>query len=100
MIMNRYETATAMRHDAERFLEEARALLEATAEVTDKKVTAARKRLADALEGSQHIYGRAQEQVARAAKATDQVVHEHPYSSILLGVGVGFALGVVFGNRL
>jgi ElaB/YqjD/DUF883 family membrane-anchored ribosome-binding protein len=99
MIMNRYETLSSMRQDAASFAEEARALLEATAESTDKKVAAARKRLMEALEGSQHLYDRAQEQVVRAAKATDQVVHEHPYSSILFGVGIGFVLGALVGNR-
>jgi ElaB/YqjD/DUF883 family membrane-anchored ribosome-binding protein len=35
----------------------------------------------------------------RAARATDQVVHEHPYASIGIAAGVGVLIGMLIARR-
>ena len=73
--------------------EDAHALMIATADVAGDKVEAARKRLSAALEGGKEIYGRVRERAGEGAKAADVVMHEHPYSAIAIGVGVGALIG-------
>ena len=52
-----------------------------------------RARLEDAAEKAREVSKRLQEQTVAAAKATDKVVHEHPYPAI----GIVFAVGVLIG---
>ena len=80
-------------------VEEAQALLAATAEATGEKVKEARCRLAAALERSKEICGRVREKVVEGAKATDEAIHEHPYQAIAIGVGVGALIGYLLGRR-
>ena len=97
--MNRYETPNALRHDAHTLAEDARALLDATAELTDKRIADARKRLTEALEHGQENYARLQERVIRSAKAADQAVHDHPYPTVGAAFGVGVLLGFLLSRR-
>lgn len=97
--MNRYETPNALRHDAHTLAEDARALLDATAEITDKKISDARKRLTEALEHGQETYARLQEKVVRGAKVADQAVHDHPYPTVAAAFGVGVLLGFLLSRR-
>ena len=80
--------------------EDARALLTATADVGGQKVEEARRRLSAALERGREICGRVREKVVEGAKATDAVVHKHPYQAIGIAVGVGALLGYLVANRL
>lgn len=98
-IMSHYKTPEALRHDARTVAEDARALMEATAEFTDEKVAKARKRLADALEQGRGIYAGLQEKAVDGAKAVDECVREHPYQSIAIAFGVGALLGVLLSRR-
>ena len=79
--------------------DDAQALLSATADVAGEKVGEARKRLAAAVERGREIYGRVREQAIEGAKATDEVVREHPYQAIGIGVGIGATLGYVLASR-
>jgi ElaB/YqjD/DUF883 family membrane-anchored ribosome-binding protein len=79
--------------------EDARELMAATADVAGEKVSAARKRLAAALERAKAIAGRVREKAVEGAKATDKAVHEHPYQAIAVGVGVGVLIGYLLGRR-
>ena len=79
--------------------EAARALMAATADVAGEKVAEARKRLADALERGQEIYGRVREQAVDCAKAADETVHEHPYQAMGVALGVGALLGYLCARR-
>jgi ElaB/YqjD/DUF883 family membrane-anchored ribosome-binding protein len=96
---NRYETPNALRHDAHTLVEDARALIEATAEIADEKVAEARKRLSDALETGEEAYEKLREKVIIGAKAADRTVHEHPYPTIAMAFGVGALMGFLFGRR-
>ena len=88
-----FETPTALSHDASTLAEEARGLLDATSEIADEKIGAARRRLAGALEASKETYARLREKAAQGAKVVDETVRTHPYEAI----GVGFGLGVLIG---
>ena len=79
--------------------EDARALMAATADVAGEKVSAARKRLAVALESAKEIAGNVRDKAIAGAKATDEAVREHPYQAIAIGVGVGAILGYIIARR-
>lgn len=83
----------AVENDLGTLAEDVRALMAATADVATEKVSQARQRLATALDSGRKIFGRAQEQAVAAAKATDEVLHEHPYPAIGIAFGVGALLG-------
>ena len=94
-----YELPEALRHDAQTLVEDAQALLEATAEITDQKVTEARKRLADALENGQEVYQSLRNRVVAGAKVADQLVQENPYRALGLTFGLGVLVGVWMRRR-
>jgi ElaB/YqjD/DUF883 family membrane-anchored ribosome-binding protein len=94
-----YETPDALRHDAHTLAEDARALLEATAEITDEKVAEARKRLTEALETGREAYENLRERVVLGAKTADRVVHEHPYPTMAVVFGVGALVGFLLSRR-
>ena len=87
---------TAVSQDLEALAEDAKALLVATADVAEDKVVQARKRLAAAIEKGRGTLGHMQEKVIQGAKATDEMVHEHPYHAM----GVAFGVGALFGFLL
>ena len=89
----------AISNDVSALAEDARAFMQATADVAGEKVSEARQRLNAALERSKELYGRVREKAVEGAKATDQAVHEHPYQAIAIGVGVGAMLGYLIARR-
>jgi ElaB/YqjD/DUF883 family membrane-anchored ribosome-binding protein len=80
-------------------VEDAQALLAATANVAEAKVIEARKRLASALERSKEAWGEVQDYAKEKAKAADEVIREHPYQSIGIAFGVGALLGLFLSRR-
>jgi ElaB/YqjD/DUF883 family membrane-anchored ribosome-binding protein len=80
-------------NDTGTLAEDARALMEATADVPGGKIADARKRLAAALDSGRKIFGRVKEKAVEGAKATDQAVREHPYQAIVIAFGVGAFIG-------
>ncbi len=94
-----FELPGALRHDANTLVEDAQALLEATSEITDQKVTEARKRLADAIENGQEAYKNLRKRVMAGAKAADEVVHEHPYRVMGISFGIGILVGLLMKRR-
>ena len=97
--MNRYETPGALYHDARTLAEDARALLEATAEITDEKIADARKRLSEALESGKETYENVRERVILGAKAADRAVHDHPYPTMAVVFGIGALMGFLLSRR-
>jgi ElaB/YqjD/DUF883 family membrane-anchored ribosome-binding protein len=95
--MNKETQATT--NDMGTLAEDARDLMTATADVAGEKVSAARKRLAAALERAKEIAGDVRDKAIAGAKATDKAVHEHPYQAIAIGVGVGAILGYLIARR-
>ncbi len=80
-------------HDLSQLAEDARALMDATADVTGEKVSDARKRLAALLESGKAFAGNVRDKAVAGAKAADTAVREKPYQAIAIGVGVGVILG-------
>lgn len=89
----------AIRNDLSTLAEDARALMDATADVAGEKVTAARKRLAAALESGQGIYDRVRAKTIEGAKVADETIHQHPYEAIAIGVGVGALIGYLVSRQ-
>ena len=102
-LKNRYsqhfETPDALRRDVITLSNDAEALLEATKEVVDEKVKAARKQLADSIERSRNIYNSIQQKAIDSAKYADETIHAHPYHTALLAFGLGAWLGFFCSRR-
>ena len=100
--MNKYTQAIS--DDLGQLGEDARALMEATADVAGDKVVAARERLAAALEHSRKMAVDVRDKAVEGAKTADKAVHEYPYHAIGVGLGVGAVIGFLLarfysGNR-
>ena len=80
-------------------MEDAQALLNATADVAGDKVTAARKRLASALESGRAALNEVRDKAIAGAKATDEAIHEHPYQAMGMALGVGALIGFLLARR-
>ncbi len=91
--------STHAKHEPEHLLEDAQALLSATAHVAEEKVIEARKRLSAAIEKGKEVWSTVQEKAVAGAKATDQVIRENPYKSIGIAVGVGVIIGYLLRRR-
>lgn len=97
--MTRYETPNALRHDARTLAEDARALLDATAEATDAKITEARQRLAEALDNGKQTYVRLKDKANEKVQAADQVIRSNPYQTLAVAFGVGALIGYLMSRR-
>lgn len=95
--MNKHTPATS--NDMGTLAEDAHALMAATADVAGEKVSAARKRLAAALERAKEIAGNVREKAVAGARVTDQAIRENPYQAVAVGVGVGVLIGYLIGRR-
>jgi len=96
---SKIETTTNMSKQTEQssndigsLIEDARALVAATADVAGEKVGETRKRLAAAVEN-------ARDKAVQGAKAVDETVHENSYQAIAIGVGVGVVIGYLLARR-
>ena len=89
----------AISNDMGQLAEDARALMDATADVAGEKVEEARKRLAAALGSCKEMYGCARDKAVEGAEAADRAVHEHPYQAIGIAFGVGVLLGHLASRR-
>jgi ElaB/YqjD/DUF883 family membrane-anchored ribosome-binding protein len=89
----------SIQKSAAHLAEDAQELLAATADVAETKVIEARKRLAAALERGKEVWGQVQDYTVAQAKATDELVHEYPYHSIGIALGVGTLLGLFMARR-
>jgi len=85
--------------DTQHLLEDAQALLAATAHVAEDKVTEARKRLAACIEKGRETWEIVQQKAVAGAKATDQVIRDHPYKSLGVALGAGALIGYLLGRR-
>ncbi len=80
-------------------MEDAQALLAATAHVAEAKVVEARKRLNAAVESGKEKWEEVQDSAMEQAKAADELIREHPYQSIGIAFGVGALLGILLSRR-
>lgn len=92
------ETKT-ISNDLNQLVEDAQALMTATADVAGDKVKEARKRLAGALEHAKEMGDSLREQAAAATKVVDDTIRKNPYPAIAVGVGIGALIGILVSRR-
>jgi ElaB/YqjD/DUF883 family membrane-anchored ribosome-binding protein len=85
--------------DLKTVVQDAEELMDATAGQAGEKVSAARTRLAAAIESAKARYQRVQESTVAAAKATDKTIRAHPYESIGIAFGLGLLVGVLVARK-
>jgi len=83
----------------EHLLDDAQALLNATAHVAEETVVEARKRLTAAIEKGKEAWDTVQEKAVAGAKATDQVIRDNPYKALGVALGVGAIIGYLLRRR-
>lgn len=88
-----------LRHDFRVLVDDAQALLTATADVAGEKVAEARKRLSAAVDRGRETWNTVQGRAVEGAKAADQVIRSHPYQSLGVAFGVGALLGFLMASR-
>jgi ElaB/YqjD/DUF883 family membrane-anchored ribosome-binding protein len=96
---NTTHSTDKVREHAEEILDDAQALLSATADVAGEKVADARDRLNSAIARGKETWGKVRESTVAGAKATDQAIRENPYKSIVIAMGVGAILGYLLARR-
>ncbi len=87
-----YETPNALRHDARTLAEDARALILATADSADEKVSQARARLEKALNDGRELLQAAQHKAQDGIQTADGCVRRNPYQFLAAAFGAGAVL--------
>ena len=85
--------------DLKAVVRDGEALLKAGARDLSERGTAARERLAAALEIAKDTQRKLQERAVAGAQATDRIIREHPYESMGVAFGVGLLIGVLVCRR-
>lgn len=82
---------------------DAEELLRATANQAGEKVAVARAKIQESLQEAKYRLARAEEAIVdrtrEAAKATDQYVHDNPWTAVGIAAGIGFLMGLLIGRR-
>ena len=82
---------------------DAEELLRATASQAGEKVVVARERIQASLATAKVKLSEAEhavlEQTKKAAKATDEYVHENPWNAVAIAAGIGLILGLLISRR-
>ncbi len=100
--MKTHQGTTKATHNeeiGEHLMEDAQALLAATAHVAEEKVIEARQRLTAAIEKGRETWHTVQDKAIAGAKATDQVIRDNPYKSLGVALGVGVIIGYLLRRR-
>jgi len=96
------DTAQLM-EDLRVVVEDAEALLRATAGQAGEKVEQARHRAEESVKAARErladLQGEFTERAREAARTTDRYVHENPWGAIGMAAGIGFILGLLSGRR-
>ncbi len=89
--------------DFHQVMDDIDALMRATTDQAEGEAKALRSRIRERLDAARDQIGHASEEVLvrgkRAARATDEYVHTHPWQAIGAAAAVGLALGVLIGRR-
>jgi ElaB/YqjD/DUF883 family membrane-anchored ribosome-binding protein len=89
--------------DIKSVVNDAEAILSATAGQTGEKIAELRASMAVRLADAKAKLISAEEVVVEkaklAAKATDEYVHENPWQSVIIAAGVGFIIGYLASRR-
>jgi ElaB/YqjD/DUF883 family membrane-anchored ribosome-binding protein len=97
--MTTYEASQKLTGDLNKVLQDADALLKATAGAGGEIVKEAQSRLASTLQSAKATCEQLKEKTVETAKATDHLVREHPYESIGAALSVGLLIGALVGRR-
>lgn len=99
----REASADRLMSDLRAVLEDAEALLSATAGQAGEKIQRARERATETVRVARERLSDAQEQVVKqakvAAKETDNYVRENPWQAVGIAAGVAFIIGVLVSRR-
>jgi ElaB/YqjD/DUF883 family membrane-anchored ribosome-binding protein len=89
--------------DLRAVLEDAEALLSATAGQAGEKIQRARERAQETVKVARERLADTQEEVVKraraAAKETDDYVHDNPWQAVGIAAGVAFIIGVLVSRR-
>lgn len=95
--------ATQLMDDLRVVVEDAEALLKATAGQAGERVEQARKRAEESVHAARErlaeLEGEVRVRAREAARTTDRFVHENPWGAIGMAAGIGFILGLLSGRR-
>jgi ElaB/YqjD/DUF883 family membrane-anchored ribosome-binding protein len=99
----REASADRLMSDLRAVLEDAEALLTATAGQAGERIQKARERATETVKQARERLGEAQDQVVKqakyAAKHTDRYVHDNPWQAVGIAAGVAFIIGVLVSRR-
>ena len=89
--------------DFQRVMEDIDALLSAGGTKVEGEVKAIRERLRDRLDDTRQrisdLQNEGVERARRAARHTDEYVHEHPWYAVGVGAALGLLVGALIGRR-
>jgi len=89
--------------DLQTVVEDAEALLQATAAQTGERIDGVRERAKASLKQAKarlvEAEGQAMEQVREAAASADEYVRENPWQAVGVAAGVGLLLGLLISRR-
>lgn len=91
--------AGKLKEDVRAVIEDAEALMSATAGQAGEGVKEMRSRLAAAMERARARCGELEQKAVEQAKKADHVIREHPYESIGIAVGIGLLVGWMLGRK-
>jgi ElaB/YqjD/DUF883 family membrane-anchored ribosome-binding protein len=101
--MARKTPSEKLLRDLQTVVDDAEALLQATAAQTGERVDGIRARARESLKQAksrlQEAEGEALEQVREAAATADEYVHENPWQAVGVAAGVGLLLGLLISRR-
>ena len=103
MMSNHKPSTAQLMEDLRVVVNDAEALLKATAGQAGEKVDHARHRAEESVRQARErlgeIEGEVRARAEEAARTTDRYVHENPWGAIGMAAGVGFILGLLSGRR-
>jgi ElaB/YqjD/DUF883 family membrane-anchored ribosome-binding protein len=99
----REASADRLMSDLRAVLEDAEALLSATAGQAGERIQKARERASETVRAARERLGEAQEEVIRqakyAAREADGYVRDNPWQAVGIAAGVAFIIGVLVSRR-
>jgi ElaB/YqjD/DUF883 family membrane-anchored ribosome-binding protein len=92
-------TSDSIRAEAGNLAEAAHGIIAATAEAAEETGVEVRKQLDAVLDRGREVYDRVCETAVDGARAADGIVHEQPYKSLGIALGVGAIIGYLIARR-
>lgn len=96
-------TSDKLFSDLQTVIEDAEALLQATASQTGEKIDAIRTRARASLHQARgrlsELQTKTADQARHAAASTDEYVHKNPWQAVGIAAGIGLLLGVLINRR-